>query len=84
MSDVANQVATKRYYAKDSKGNCTEDWSGLVSRVVTYVCGKESGEYKEKISNLMLRREFLPNSPCLVNAGNNVGVFWHVNPMGPH
>lgn len=73
MSDVANQVATKRYYAKDSKGNCTEDWSGLVSRVVTYVCGKESGEYKEKISNLMLRREFLPNSPCLVNAGNNVG-----------
>lgn len=73
LNDVAQNVASTRYFRKDDNGKNIEDWDGLVNRVVTAVCGHESSEYKREISKLIYSTKFLPNSPCLVNAGNPVG-----------
>lgn len=53
-----------------------EDWYGLVSRVVNNICKEETKEYKENVHDQILNRVWLPNSPCLVNAGTkNSGLF---------
>lgn len=73
MNSVAESVAQKRYYRRDIQGNIVENWEGLCERVVGYVCGREVETYKSEILSYLLDRKFLPNSPCLVNAGTNVG-----------
>lgn len=73
LTPVAQQIAEKRYFRKDSDGNCIEDWSGLAQRVVNHVCKTENDEYKSKIYDLIFETRFLPNSPCLVNSGTPVG-----------
>lgn len=77
LSDIALSIAKKRYFVRDEKGNIVEDWHGLVTRVVNHVCGNESEEYKQKIFDLIYSTKFLPNSPCLVNAGRkgSSGIF---------
>lgn len=66
----AEIICKKRYYQKDENGVPFETWADLVWRVVNYVCKNESEDYKKKIYNLILQTKFLPNSPCLVNAGS--------------
>jgi len=66
---IAEQVAQKRYYRKDNDGNVIEDWSDLSHRVVNYVCKKETEQFKEQMYDLLYHTKFLPNTPCLVNAG---------------
>ena len=66
---VAEQVAQSRYFIKDEQGNATEDWEGLARRVVGYVCQKEKQEFKDEMQAIINNTQFLPNSPCLVNAG---------------
>jgi ribonucleoside-diphosphate reductase alpha chain len=73
LNAVARNVAAKRYYRKDEDGNNIEDWDGLVKRVTKAVCGHEPPQFQKKISKLIYSTKFLPNSPCLVNAGNVVG-----------
>lgn len=53
----------QRYYKPN------EDWPKLVNRVVDYVCADEADEYIEQVRHDILNRVWLPNSPCLVNAG---------------
>lgn len=69
LTPVAENVATKRYYHKDDDGNPIEDWEGLSRRVVNYVCKDETDYFKKKAFDLIYSTKFLPNSPCLVNAG---------------
>lgn len=69
LNAVAEHVAQSRYFMKDQNGNYTEDWKGLVTRVVNHVCKNETEEFKSEIFDLMYETKFLPNSPCLVNAG---------------
>ena len=74
----AQKVASKRYSLKDPQGNPIEDWPAIVRRVVTHVSLAESDSTKredfyEQMSEIMLAREFLPNTPCLVNAGRAGG-----------
>ena len=69
LNETGEKIAKSRYYQKNENGDIVEDWNGLVARVVKHVCGKENDEFKEKITNLIGKTEFLPNSPCLVNAG---------------
>ena len=69
----ARKVVSKRYSLKDSKGRAYEEWADIVKRVVGHVSKAETGEKREKffaaMSEVMLAREFIPNTPCLVNAG---------------
>jgi ribonucleoside-diphosphate reductase alpha chain len=74
----AQKVASKRYSLKDPQGNPIEDWPAIVRRVVTHVTLAESDstrreDFYDQMSEIMLAREFLPNTPCLVNAGRAAG-----------
>jgi ribonucleoside-diphosphate reductase alpha chain len=74
----AQKIASKRYSLKDQHGNPIEDWKAIVRRVVTHVSAAENDSTKredfyEQMSEIMLAREFLPNTPCLVNAGHASG-----------
>lgn len=63
------RLLAQRYYKPG------EDWPKLVDRVVNNICEDEPIDYKEIIKEYLLNRVFLPNSPCLVNAGTKAGVF---------
>src|SRR5689334_7043697 len=69
----ARKVVSKRYSLKDLKGRPLEEWADIVRRVVGHVSKAETGEKRDKffaaMSEVMLAREFIPNTPCLVNAG---------------
>src|SRR5216110_2773696 len=74
----ARRVISKRYSLKDAKGESLEEWSDIVARVVAHVSVAESDpekrdEFFNSMSDIMLAREFVPNTPCLVNAGKPNG-----------
>ncbi|HEY0077831.1 MAG TPA: adenosylcobalamin-dependent ribonucleoside-diphosphate reductase [Pyrinomonadaceae bacterium] len=74
----ARRVISKRYSLKDSQGNPVEEWPDVARRVVGHVSLAESDEGKRDVFystmlDIMLRREFVPNTPCLVNAGKPNG-----------
>jgi len=74
----ARKVASKRYSVKDLHGNPIEEWPDIVKRVVDHVSKAETdqakhNEFHQAMTEIMLSREFLPNTPCLVNAGRDNG-----------
>ncbi len=74
----AEKVVAKRYSQKDEKGEPLETWSDIVRRVVGHVSTAESDPQRRDLfyrdmSAVMLNREFIPNTPCLVNAGKPKG-----------
>src|SRR5262245_46077244 len=74
----ARRVVAKRYSLKDAKGNPIEEWSDIAGRVVAHVSVAETDpaqrdEFYNAMSDIMLAREFVPNTPCLVNAGKPNG-----------
>src|SRR5215207_2493631 len=73
----ARKVVSKRYSLKDLKGRPLEEWADIVRRVVGHVSAAETGEKRDTffaaMSEVMLAREFIPNTPCLVNAGKANG-----------
>ncbi|MBX9691353.1 MAG: adenosylcobalamin-dependent ribonucleoside-diphosphate reductase, partial [Cyanobacteria bacterium] len=82
FSENAIKVLEKRYLLRDMSGNLTESPEGLFERVARCVVQAEErfGASKEKVDSLyesfrdmLLNREFLPNSPTLMNAGKPKG-----------
>ena len=74
----AGRVISKRYSLKDARGVSLEEWSDIVARVVAHVSVAETDpdkrdEFFNVMSDIMLAREFVPNTPCLVNAGKPNG-----------
>jgi ribonucleoside-diphosphate reductase alpha chain len=74
----ARRVIAKRYSLKDAQGNPIEEWPDIVRRVVGHVAQAETDivkrdEFYQTMEGIMLRREFVPNTPCLVNAGKPSG-----------
>jgi len=74
----AKRVISKRYSLKDAKGRALEEWPDIVRRVVGHVSAAEKDPQKRDqffaaMSEVMLAREFVPNTPCLVNAGKTNG-----------
>jgi ribonucleoside-diphosphate reductase alpha chain len=74
----AQKVVAKRYSMKDEHGHPVETWADIVRRVVGHVSRAESDSEKRhvfynRMTEVMLDREFIPNTPCLVNAGKPKG-----------
>ncbi len=74
----AQKVVAKRYSLKDENGEPFETWTDIVHRVVGHVSRAETNEVRRRLffnemTTVMLAREFVPNTPCLVNAGKPKG-----------
>ncbi|HEY0658627.1 MAG TPA: adenosylcobalamin-dependent ribonucleoside-diphosphate reductase [Pyrinomonadaceae bacterium] len=74
----AQKVISKRYSLKDMNGEALETWGDIVRRVVGHVSRAETDTVKrdyfyDSMTEVMLNREFVPNTPCLVNAGKPNG-----------
>lgn len=79
LSANALRVLEARYLARSEDGVLLEDWDGLVRRVARCVAavekdwGGEVERFEEAFFDALARREFLPNSPTLMNAGTELG-----------
>jgi len=74
----AQKVVAKRYSLKERMGEPLEAWADIVRRVVSHVSTAETDKQKRawfysEMTAVMLNREFIPNTPCLVNAGKPKG-----------
>jgi ribonucleoside-diphosphate reductase alpha chain len=78
LSENAKYIAETRYSQKNEEGKPFEKVSDIFWRVAINVAkgDKSFGESDEKVEelaknfyNLMAQQKFLPNTPCLVNAG---------------
>jgi ribonucleoside-diphosphate reductase alpha chain len=74
----AQKVIAKRYSLKDENGEALETWADIVRRVVGHVSRAETdpqkqSQFYDQMTAVMLDREFIPNTPCLVNAGKPKG-----------
>src|SRR3989449_9597578 len=74
----AGRVISKRYSLKDARGASLEEWSDIVARVVAHVSVAEADAaqrdlFYNALSDIMNAREFVPNTPCLVNSGKPNG-----------
>lgn len=72
------KVVSKRYSLKDANGEAIETWADIVRRVVGHVStaerdGASRDAFYNAMSEVMFNREFIPNTPCLVNAGKPNG-----------
>ena len=71
LTENALTVLRKRYFMKNDQGEVIENWEQLVDRVATNI---SSGDKKKKAryAKLLDSGYFLPNSPTLMNAGNDL------------
>ena len=72
-TNVAKNILEKRYYR-----NGEETPYDLLTRVAEFIASAEDTDehsWRDKFFNVMMNGQFLPNSPCLVNAGYGGGLF---------
>ena len=79
FSPNAEMVLRKRYLTRSSDGDILETPSEMLWRVASCVANAEidwdgdTGQWATVFYNMMARKEFLPNSPTLMNAGKELG-----------
>jgi ribonucleoside-diphosphate reductase alpha chain len=78
LTDTAETVLRRRYYLKDGEGNLLENWESLCRRVsdAVAVVDSEMDDYeslRDGFFDMIYHLDFLPNSPCLMNAGTDLG-----------
>ncbi|MCX5709810.1 MAG: vitamin B12-dependent ribonucleotide reductase [Candidatus Omnitrophica bacterium] len=82
LSENALKVLERRYLVKDELGKVIETPEELFLRVATAIASADKlfGKSPAEIENLknsfyriMTELEFMPNSPCLMNAGKDLG-----------
>ncbi len=78
LTRAAETVLERRYYLKDADGRPLENWETLCRRVADAVADvdRESDDYellRDSFFNMIYHLDFLPNSPCLMNAGTDLG-----------
>jgi ribonucleoside-diphosphate reductase alpha chain len=71
LSENALKVLEKRYFKKDSDGNLLEDWHAMITRIADNISNHEPKKSK-RYYKLLDSGYFLPNSPTLMNAGNDL------------
>ena len=78
----AKTVLERRYLAKDNNGKVVETIEELFHRVASTIAEADAAygstedeirELEERFYNMMTEREFMPNSPTLMNAGRPLG-----------
>ncbi len=80
FSQNAIKVLEKRYLAKNDKGQVVETPAEMFRRVARNIAqadfiydnDADVAQSEEKFYQLMIRKEFLPNSPTLMNAGREL------------
>lgn len=78
LTQTAETVLKRRYYLKDENGNPLEDWATLCRRVADAVAEVDLDStshegLRDSFFNMIYHTDFLPNSPCLMNAGTDLG-----------
>ena len=81
LNDVAKEVLKDRYVLKDKEGNPIEDIENIFPRVAHAVAIGDTAfndkadikKIEKKFLKMMENLDFLPNSPCLMNAGTKIG-----------
>jgi ribonucleoside-diphosphate reductase alpha chain len=79
LTPNALRVLEARYLARDDAGRIVETWEGLCRRVARGVAevekewGGDVARWEDAFFHAIERREFLPNSPTLMNAGTEIG-----------
>ncbi|MBD3360264.1 adenosylcobalamin-dependent ribonucleoside-diphosphate reductase [Candidatus Peregrinibacteria bacterium] len=68
----AIKVLQKRYLLRDRNGKIKETPSQLFKRVAKTISKKDK-KLADIFYKMMVNQEFLPNSPCLMNAGARLG-----------
>jgi len=70
-------VLEKRYLLRNGKGEVIETPKQMFQRVSKHVASVEKRNLKKRYNNefyqVLSNLEFLPNTPCLVNSGNDLG-----------
>ncbi|RDI60444.1 adenosylcobalamin-dependent ribonucleoside-diphosphate reductase [Nocardia pseudobrasiliensis] len=81
LSPAALAVVTERYLRRDVDGRICESTGQMMDRVAEFVARAEdihrpgsADRWAARFSELLRAREFLPNSPTLMNAGTGSGV----------
>jgi len=83
LSENALRVLRARYLEKDETGRCLETPEDLFERVAATMADVElrygasqtcRNEWKTRFNRLMMSRQFMPNSPTLMNAGRSMGM----------
>jgi ribonucleoside-diphosphate reductase alpha chain len=75
----ARAILEQRYLLRDEQGKVVETPEQMLWRVARHVAqaknryGKSPCRWAERFYCAMARLEFLPNSPCLMNAGTRLG-----------
>lgn len=69
LSNNAKHILKLRYLHKDEQGEIIETPEQMLERVAEYVGAQENSDTKQVFYNMMASLDFLPNSPCLFNAG---------------
>ncbi|MGD9950707.1 MAG: adenosylcobalamin-dependent ribonucleoside-diphosphate reductase [Desulfobulbus sp.] len=78
LTETAETVLERRYYLKDAEGKPLENWETLCRRVSNAVAlvDQDQPDYEnlaDRFFNMIYYLDFLPNSPCLMNAGTDLG-----------
>ncbi|MDR2550340.1 MAG: adenosylcobalamin-dependent ribonucleoside-diphosphate reductase [Desulfobulbus sp.] len=78
LTDTAETVLERRYYLKDATGKPLENWETLCRRVANAVALVDSDQpdyegLADRFFTMIYYLDFLPNSPCLMNAGTDLG-----------
>lgn len=81
LSPAASTLVTARYLRRDATGVVCETPGQMMDRVAFHVAAAEdhyrphtSAAWAERFSGLLRDRDFLPNSPTLMNAGTPLGL----------
>ncbi|PIE60119.1 MAG: ribonucleoside-diphosphate reductase, adenosylcobalamin-dependent [Desulfobulbus propionicus] len=78
LTKTAETVLNRRYYLKDLQGNPIENWEMLCHRVAGAVAlvdqeQEDHEQLRDDFFHMIYHLDFLPNSPCLMNAGTDLG-----------
>ena len=72
MSENALEVLRRRYLIKDEHGHVIETPAQLFARVAGFIADGDAA-LADAFYAAMASREFMPNSPTLMNAGRPLG-----------
>lgn len=78
LTKTAETVLERRYYLKDDDGRPVENWRQLCHRVADAIAHPdrdlpEHEAIRTDFFTIIHDLDFLPNSPCLMNAGTDMG-----------